>query len=455
MKVEDKTLFLKPILGKSASKASQKPAFSSNTLRITNNTPQEGFKRNVTLAAKKYTFSFFMNKGLEDLNDKEYFNVDILNSANAIVYTYTTKVNATGYYNFDYSATTAGTYTWRFRRVSLNGRSSSGIAYFDDFKASYTIQQSQQVCSSPKNYRFGFNGQEKESDIYGENNVYDFGARIYDARIGKFLSTDPDEVYYPFYSPYVFAGNSVITHVDAFGLGPRDRVRHANSHLGKRYVLETDWELRTGNSAEAQAIVDCSELVCRVLSADGLMKLHQSVNTAGLISRFNSDKWVKSNYPKVGDVFLWRSGSHGHTGIVTEVNGNLITIIHARGKDFGTREEDYKLSYFTGHKGWKGFYRPITETDNSKSNKFNSPQSLMSDIKRQQDAFQKQMDNFMWNIKSKQLNNIKYKNNDIIKSNKNGSENSNNSGSENSNNSGSDNSNSNNTRFVSPRYVNQ
>jgi hypothetical protein len=197
---------LKPILGKSASKASQKPAFSSNTLRITNNTVQEGFKRNITLAAKKYTFSFFMDKGLEDLNDKEYFSVDILNSTNAIVYTFTTKVNATGYYNFDYSATTAGTYTWRFRRVSLNGRSSSGTAYFDDFKVSYNTQQSQQVCSSPKNYRFGFNTQEKDDEVYGAGNLNAAEFWEYDTRLGRRWNKDPK--YTAFESRYSVNGNN-------------------------------------------------------------------------------------------------------------------------------------------------------------------------------------------------------------------------------------------------------
>jgi RHS repeat-associated protein len=236
MKVEDKTLFLKPILGKSASKASQKPAFSSNTLRITNNTAQEGFKRNVTLAAKKYTFSFFMDKGLEDLNDKEYFSVDIINSSNAIVYTYTTKVNATGYYNFDYSATTAGTYTWRFRRVSLNGRSTSGTAYFDDFKVSSTIQQSQQVCSSPKNYRFGFNGKEDDREVDGQQ---DYGMRIYDSRLGRFKSVDPLTHIYSFLTPYQFASNSPIGGIDIDGLEllPINSAYYQMRYYGKAPVL--------------------------------------------------------------------------------------------------------------------------------------------------------------------------------------------------------------------------
>jgi hypothetical protein len=197
-----------PTYGWTGSNTLTSPAINANALRITNNTLQEGFKRNITLAAKKYTFSFFMNKGLEDLNDKEYFSVDIINSTNAIVYTYTTKVNATGYYNFDYTATTAGTYTWRFRRVSLNGRSTSGIAYFDDFKVSSTIQQSQQVCSSPKNYRFGFNTQEKDDEVYGAGNLNTAEFWEYDTRLGRRWNLDPKpNVSISSYS--VFANNPI------------------------------------------------------------------------------------------------------------------------------------------------------------------------------------------------------------------------------------------------------
>ena len=40
-------------------------------------------------------------------------------------------------------------------------------------------------------YRFGFNGKEKDKETYGEGNEYDFGARIYNPRIGRWLSVDP------------------------------------------------------------------------------------------------------------------------------------------------------------------------------------------------------------------------------------------------------------------------
>lgn len=47
--------------------------------------------------------------------------------------------------------------------------------------------------------------------------AYDFGARIYDARIGHFVSTDPLESKYPFLSPYAFAANNPIYFIDPDG----------------------------------------------------------------------------------------------------------------------------------------------------------------------------------------------------------------------------------------------
>jgi RHS repeat-associated protein len=40
-------------------------------------------------------------------------------------------------------------------------------------------------------YRFHFNGKETDNEVYGEGNVYDFGARVYDPRLGRWMSVDP------------------------------------------------------------------------------------------------------------------------------------------------------------------------------------------------------------------------------------------------------------------------
>ncbi|MBK7444129.1 MAG: hypothetical protein IPI65_22130 [Bacteroidetes bacterium] len=68
------------------------------------------------------------------------------------------------------------------------------------------------------NYRYGFNGKEFDTDTYGEGNIYDYGFRVYNPRIGKFLSTDPLSRNYPWYTPYQFAGNKPIVAIDLDGL---------------------------------------------------------------------------------------------------------------------------------------------------------------------------------------------------------------------------------------------
>lgn len=69
-------------------------------------------------------------------------------------------------------------------------------------------------------YRFGFNGKEKDDEVKGSANSLDFGARIHDPRIGRFLSLDPSMDEFPFMSPYCFAGNNPIAYIDVNGEAP-------------------------------------------------------------------------------------------------------------------------------------------------------------------------------------------------------------------------------------------
>ena len=56
----------------------------------------------------------------------------------------------------------------------------------------------------------------------GSGNQQDYGLRIYDPRIGKFLSVDPLTASYPWYTPYQFAGNMPIKFIDLDGGEPKD-----------------------------------------------------------------------------------------------------------------------------------------------------------------------------------------------------------------------------------------
>jgi len=69
-------------------------------------------------------------------------------------------------------------------------------------------------------YRFGFQGQEKDDEIKGGGNSLSFRFRIYDPRLGRFLSVDPLTASYPWYTPYQFAGNTPIYAIDIEGAEP-------------------------------------------------------------------------------------------------------------------------------------------------------------------------------------------------------------------------------------------
>ena len=62
---------------------------------------------------------------------------------------------------------------------------------------------------SSSNYRFGFNGQEKDDEVHGATGTsYDFGARMLDSRVGRWLSVDPLAHKYVPISPCAFGGNN-------------------------------------------------------------------------------------------------------------------------------------------------------------------------------------------------------------------------------------------------------
>ncbi|OYU94567.1 MAG: hypothetical protein CFE21_14920 [Bacteroidetes bacterium B1(2017)] len=65
--------------------------------------------------------------------------------------------------------------------------------------------------------RFHFNGKESDNEINGTGNDYDFGARIYDARLGRWLSLDPSQAKYPNLSPYNSYENNPIYFKDPDG----------------------------------------------------------------------------------------------------------------------------------------------------------------------------------------------------------------------------------------------
>ena len=68
-------------------------------------------------------------------------------------------------------------------------------------------------------YKFGFNGKEKDDEgLGGGGATYDYGFRIYNPQIARFLSVDPLISSYPMLAPYQYASNSPVALIDIDGL---------------------------------------------------------------------------------------------------------------------------------------------------------------------------------------------------------------------------------------------
>jgi len=66
-------------------------------------------------------------------------------------------------------------------------------------------------------YRYGAFSKEQDYEINGVGNSYNFGSRLYSPRVVRWLSTDPKQEWYPFYSPYNYAANCPISVIDTEG----------------------------------------------------------------------------------------------------------------------------------------------------------------------------------------------------------------------------------------------
>jgi RHS repeat-associated protein len=133
-------------------------------------------------------------------------------------------------------------------------------------------------------YRYGFNGKENDNEVKGEGNQQDYGMRIYDPRLGRFLSVDPLTPDYPELTPYQFASNTPIQATDLDGLeaefsaGKVFKRKSYKNYGGffSNVVGNGMYENTIGNNlstAVQNQVVDMTEDIVNVFSTSGRDKL--------------------------------------------------------------------------------------------------------------------------------------------------------------------------------------
>lgn len=86
-------------------------------------------------------------------------------------------------------------------------------------------------------YRHGFNGMEQDNEVKGDGNSLDFGARIYDSRLGRWMSRDPLASKQPSWSPYKAFLDNPILFVDPEGETETIQTIVHNQKTGKTTIM--------------------------------------------------------------------------------------------------------------------------------------------------------------------------------------------------------------------------
>jgi RHS repeat-associated protein len=197
---------------------------------------------------------------------------------------------------------------------------------------------------------------QKERDA--ESGLQYLDRRFYSPPLGRFLSVDRMSTNGDWMWSYCYAKANPARFEDYMGLGPMDRVAKARSFIGTAYENETG-KLRTEESPEGLKFMDCSELVSRVLAADGQIDKNQPYGTADLRKLFEeSGKFTKVEKPEAGDIALWS----GHTGVVGSVDKDEnIKLIHASGHGKLASENTWYTKPEKYASGFLGYYRPVDD----------------------------------------------------------------------------------------------
>jgi len=172
-------------------------------------------------------------------------------------------------------------------------------------------------------YTFGFNGQYKDDEVYGEGNSYTAEFWQYDPRLGRRWNVDPLSNKYPAYSPYSVFENSPISIVDIGGDSTvyfmKGRIVHISHDSHKNAIVH----LISINDVHERLILN----FINVMSSSGkgddfdlntLARRNGNVYMLDGVDRF---KIVSRKSPVVNK---W--GDRAETGARLYKNGNTITV---------------------------------------------------------------------------------------------------------------------------------
>jgi len=183
-------------------------------------------------------------------------------------------------------------------------------------------------------YRFGFNGKENDDVVKGDGNQQDYGMRIYDLKLGRFLTVDPLTKDFAMLTPYQFASNTPISSIDLDGL---EAVYYFNSDIEKYSGFEQAIQILTQTNilsdlkrefSKSNAGIDIYYVVSDKMQSattKGETNLYYNKNKELLITQFNtfyaSENGISEGMSKT---ILDQSINKGKGAIIIEMNKSML-----------------------------------------------------------------------------------------------------------------------------------
>ena len=87
-------------------------------------------------------------------------------------------------------------------------------------------------------YRYFFNGQEGDGEVYGSGGLAGYEFREYDTRLGRWWGVDPEVSKFPDESPFLFCGGNPILYLDKYGRYKLPKNEARKSSIFAKYLAK-------------------------------------------------------------------------------------------------------------------------------------------------------------------------------------------------------------------------
>jgi RHS repeat-associated protein len=155
---------------------------------------------------------------------------------------------------------------------------------------------------------------EKELIDDADMNWHDYGFRNYDAQIGRFVQTDPLADQFPFFAPYLYAGNEPVGNIDLFGLAPfgtggETALTAATAKVTEGAIVNcirstnivgkaTSLGFEAARFAISSVIINISKIVPNIITQQVGPPVHYSVSQLGDLTDLTQTEYLGRENPR-------------------------------------------------------------------------------------------------------------------------------------------------------------